>query len=217
MKKVFISERANERLERYLTGRGKTVVKIKAQNNVYDAISTHPDIYMCKITDKDGQRLIRACSGEPGFLYPDCISFNALCLDRYFVHNLKYTDERLMNAAKAAGKIMVNVHQGYTKCAVAVVNGSAVITSDNGIASVLEKLGDVSVLRVKPGFVLLPGFDYGFIGGASGRVDDELVFSGNLSEHPDFEAIRDFTELHGVKLKYFPEYPLEDIGSIIEE
>ena len=72
------------------------------------------------------------------------------------------------------------------------------------------------MLLIRPGYISLPGFSYGFIGGASGRVGDEMIFSGNVAAHPDFEAIRSFVEEHGAKLKYFPEYELTDIGSIIE-
>ena len=119
-------------------------------------------------------------------------------------------------AAKAAGKIPVDVRQGYARCSSAVVDGRSVITADPGIAAALMKLGDVDVLTVEPGHVLLPGFDYGFIGGASGRVGDELIFSGDLSAHPDFRAIEAFADQRGVRLKCFPEFPLTDIGSIIE-
>ena len=217
MAKVYISERANGRLARYLAEKGREVVYVRAASNVYAAVSAHPDIYMCAITDGTERRIIRARVQEPGFAYPDCIAFNALCLDKYFVHNLRYTDARLLNAAVAAGKQTVNVRQGYTKCSAVVVDGESVITADNGLAAALEALGDVNVLRIQPGYVSLPGHSYGFLGGASGRVDDELVFSGDLSVHPDFAAICDFVQKRGVKLKYFPEYPLEDIGSIIED
>jgi len=76
---------------------------------------------------------------------------------------------------------------------------------------------DVEVLTVREGHVLLPGFDTGFIGGASGRVGDEIIFNGDLSAHPDFEKIRDFIQCRGLKVRYFPGLPLTDIGSIIEE
>ena len=61
----------------------------------------------------------------------------------------------------------------------------------------------------------LPGYDTGFLGGTSGRVGDEIVFNGDLSAHPDFEAIKDFIRSRGLQIKYFESYPLRDIGSII--
>jgi hypothetical protein len=71
-------------------------------------------------------------------------------------------------------------------------------------------------LKVQGGGVLLPGFDTGFIGGCSGRVGNELIFNGNLEKHPDFERIRNFVTSKNVKLKYFTDYELCDIGSILE-
>jgi len=171
---------------------------------------------MCAIAGASGQTLVSARPGELGHDYPECAAFCALCLDRYFVHNLGITNPRLLAAAKAAGKTPVDVRQGYARCSCAAVDGRSVITADPGIAAALDALGDVDVLTVAPGHVLLPGFEYGFIGGASGRVGDELVFSGDLSAHPDFEAIEAFVTSRGVRLRYFPEFPLTDIGSIIE-
>jgi len=216
VKTIYVSERADERLLEYLRTLGREVRKVPASALVYDAVSAHPDIYMCALKTENSNVLIKAQPGELGYEYPACAAFNAVCLDKYFVHCLKYTNTRLLKAAENAGKIPVNVRQGYTKCSCTVVDGHSVITADPGIAACLERLGGVDVLRIRPGYVSLPGFDYGFLGGASGRVGDELIFSGDLSAHPDFGVISDFIKAHGVQLRYFPEYPLEDIGSIIE-
>ena len=210
---VYVSAEADGRLLEHLRNTGADVVCVGPTDEVYGAIDSHPDIRMCAVT---GSQLITARPGELGRGYPACAAFCALCLDRYFVHNLKITNPRLLEAAKAAGKIPVDVRQGYARCSSAVVDGRSVITADPGIAAALVKLGDVDVLTVEPGHVLLLGFDYGFIGGASGRLGDELVFSGDLSAHPDFRAIEAFADQRGVRLKYFPEFPLTDIGSIIE-
>lgn len=210
---VYVSAEADGRLLTYLRDTGADVVCTGPTDEVYGAIATHPDIRMCALTDR---LLIKTRPGELGRDYPGCAAFCALCLDRYFIHNLKITDPRLLEAARKAGKTLVDVKQGYSRCSSSVVDGRSVITADPGIAAALEKLGDVDVLTVTPGHVLLPGFDHGFIGGASGRVGDELVFSGDLSAHPDFAAIGKFAEERGVRLRYFPEFPLTDIGSIIE-
>ena len=39
--------------------------------------------------------------------------------------------------------------------------------------------------------------------------------NGNLAKHPDFAQIVDFVESHGLTPKWFPEYQLTDIGSIL--
>ena len=210
---VYFSAEEDGRLLTYLRSTGADVVCVEPTEEVYGAINTHPDIRMCAVTERI---LVRARPSELGRVYPESAAFCALCLDRYFIHNLKITEPRLLDAAREAGKTLVDVKQGYARCSSAAVDGRSVITADPGIAAALEKLGDVDVLTVTPGHVLLPGFDHGFIGGASGRVGDELVFSGDLSAHPDFAAIGRFAEERGVRIRYFPEFPLTDIGSIIE-
>ena len=210
---VYVSAEADGRLLEYLRDTGADVVCVGPTDEVYGAINSHPDIRMCAVTDR---RLIKARPGELGREYPECAAFCALCLDRYFIHNLKITDPRLLEAAKEAGKTPVDVRQGYARCSSAVVDGRSVITADPGIAAALRKLGDVDVLTVTEGHVLLTGFDHGFIGGASGRVGDELIFNGDLSAHPDHCAIEKFAAERGIRIRYFPEFPLTDIGSIIE-
>jgi hypothetical protein len=120
-----------------------------------------------------------------------------------------------LDEARRLDKKMINVHQGYTKCNMAVVDDNAAITSDEGIAKALEKT-DIDILVVEPKNILLRKQEYGFIGGASGRVGNEMIFHGNLSAHPDFNKISGFLVKYDCKLKYFEEFELEDIGSIIE-
>ena len=73
----------------------------------------------------------------------------------------------------------------------------------------------MDVLTVTAGHVVLPGYDTGFIGGASGRIGDTVYFNGDLTAHPDFESIVRFIEDRGLKVKWFEDWPLTDTGSII--
>ena len=110
---------------------------------------------------------------------------------------------------------LINVKQGYTKCNCVVVDGHSIITSDQGIIGTLKKYPDIDVLPICQGFVSLDGFEYGFLGGASGRVGDEIIFNGDLSAHPDYDSIGRFIASRHLQLKFFPEYPLTDVGSIL--
>jgi len=131
------------------------------------------------------------------------------------MHNAKHTDPVILNKAKELGLESIHVKQGYTKCSLVILDDNAAITSDKGLAAALKKYG-IDILLITHGHVNLPGFPYGFLGGASGKVDDEIIFNGNLSAHPDFEKIKDFICQRGLKVTWFEEYPLEDIGSIIQ-
>lgn len=205
---VLISKNADIRLVNTF----HDVILVDKTAPVYDAVSCHPDIYYCRLPNGS---VIKAQTNEIGNSYPENIGFNAVCLDKYFIHNLKYTNPRLRQCAENLGLVPVNVKQGYTKCSCVVVDGSSIITSDNGIYRTLSALDDVNVLKIRQGYVNLNGFEYGFLGGASGRVGETLYFSGDITKHPDFEMIRAFCEKRNTDIKWF-DFPLDDIGSIIE-
>ena len=206
---IHISETANDILKnafpdtRIFTRQGRT----------YGAVDAHPDMYMCAF--RDGT-VDHADLSEIGENYPQNIAYNAVCLDKYFIHNLKYTSPKLLNEAQDHGLIPVNVRQGYTKCSCVVVNGNSIITSDEGIYKTLSTVEDIDVLKIREGHVNLDGFAYGFLGGTSGLVGNELVFAGNITKHPDYAKIYEFCMSKNVKIRYF-DFPLQDIGSIIEE
>jgi len=211
MSKLYISQDANPLLKEYLSGINHMIVEIKSSNQVYESISSHPDIFMCKINGK-----MIMSENDLGYSYPDNVKYNGVQIGKYFIHNLNYTASKLMYAVKASNLKPVHVTQGYTKCNIVAVNENSIITSDEGIKKALVPLG-LEVLLISVGSVNLKGFSYGFLGGSSGRVGDSIIFNGNLSEHPDYLKISDFILSRGLKLKYFKEYELEDIGSIIEE
>jgi len=212
MNKAYLSEQANPILVEYLKNLGYEISFVSATSHTYFPVNSHPDIYLCKI----GFR--KVFYGKPellGFNYPDNCIYNAVFMGKYFIHNLNYTAKELLLYARRAGKELINVSQGYTKCNMAVVSDNAAITSDEGIAKALEQT-DIDLLVVTPGHVILKGFPSGFIGGASGKVGNKMIFHGDLSSHPDFNRIQGFVEKHHCKLVYFEQFELEDIGSIIE-
>ena len=107
------------------------------------------------------------------------------------------------------------VKQGYAKCSTVLVNEQACITADTSIAAAVKQCG-LDALQIRPGFVELPGYPYGFLGGASGKLSpDVLAFAGNLDTHPDAEAIRGFLLNHHVSALSLQEGPLLDLGGIL--
>ena len=215
MSKLFISQETNKKLIDYLTSKGYQLEFIASDGIVDDAISSHPDIFLCKMGVDDNAPIFFAENSDLGKDYPKDIAFNAACTGKYFIHNLANTNERLLLAAKAMDMVLVDVKQGYTKCSIAIVDWNAIITYDEGIAQACEKIRGMDVLKISPGFVRLDGYDTGFIGGTSGRIGDEIVFNGDLSAHPDFQRIVKFVEDRGLTCKWFEGYPLTDIGSIL--
>ena len=115
----------------------------------------------------------------------------------------------------ARGLRILPVRQGYTACAVAVLDKQCAITSDLGIARHLEKNG-FTVLRIQPGFIQLPGYGAGFIGGCCGKLaPDLLAVTGHLESHPDGQRMRDFIQKRGIAVWELTDGPLLDVGGVL--
>ena len=214
MNTVYISKNANRILIEYLQSSGFDPSPVEGPNHIRTGISTHPDIYYCKLGISDDSPVFIGDSRKVAEKYPADIIYNAACSGKYFIHNLKYTDPALLKAAEASGMTLVNTRQGYSKCSTAVIDENSFITSDEAIALPLKAAG-ADVLLISKGHIRLRDYDTGFIGGTCGRIGSTMVFNGNLEAHPDFIAIKSFIEEKGLSLKFFSEYDLEDIGSII--
>lgn len=217
MSTIYLSDKTNKLLLNYLKHLGHHLVLIKDTGLVYPEVATHADIYMCKLGAEPESPIFRGGIDDTlclGYRYPENVKYNAVCIGNYFIHNLNYTSPMLLEKIKESGFKTIQVKQGYTKCNLVVINKHAAITSDEGIYNHIKH--HVNVLLIQPGHVKLDKFPYGFLGGTSGRVGNEIIFNGNLKAHPDFKKISDFIAVQNLEIKYFEEYPLEDIGSIIE-
>jgi hypothetical protein len=67
---------------------------------------------------------------------------------------------------------------------------------------------------ITPGYIDLPGYNYGFIGGASGEFNNTVFFSGRIDHHPDFDMIRNFIINKEKSIINLSESRAVDIGSI---
>ena len=96
------------------------------------------------------------------------------------------------------------VGQGYTRCSACVLGENAIITADPSISEAAERAG-LDVLRIQPGHISLPGYEYGFIGGCTGLLGPGLLgVCGCLENHPDGGRMLDFAEAHGVRVLTIP-------------
>lgn len=222
-KQVILSADSPAGLAECLTSQGYDTVSFSAAEIVSPYLSKHPDMFMCKMGADDDAPVISyhddEQNGYPGFRplsaeYPGDIAYNAACSGRFLIHNLQYTAPHIIESAEKSGMTMINVRQGYAKCSTVIVDEMSIITYDRGIAKACTAAG-MDVLTIRPGHIVLPGFDTGFIGGTSGRAGDTIYFNGNLSEHPDCKDIIDFIEDRGLSVRFFEEWPLTDIGSVI--
>lgn len=225
----FVDYRLTEKQMHLLSNEGLNIIKIPKSNNLYDAISGHPDIQLNIINSK---KIILAknsnlsleilnkhhiefeySSKELEEKYPKNIFLNAVNLKNFFIHNLKFTDKNLLK--HVSDKELINIKQGYSKCSIAIVNNNALITSDLGIYNALKKY-PIDVLLIPTGDIVLPGLSYGFIGGTCGLIsEDKMAFLGNLKNHSYGNDIKNFLFKHNVEPIYLDEGKLIDRGSIL--
>lgn len=238
MEYILIDKRMRNVEKNMLKYLGYKLVPIETSNNVYAEISSHVDIFTTKIGDtlivekskyddlvfmlKDTEYNIISGKENVEMKYPNDIKYNVCIIGNYAVHNFKYTDKVVLKELKENGYELINVEQGYTNCSVAVIDESSVITTDRKIS---EKLiaNNISVLLLDytPDIKLKDEYgNYsnmnGFIGGAIGRVDNNIIVFGDLNKIDRENKIRDFIKIRNLKLIDFKDLDVIDYGGIVE-
>ena len=148
--------------------------------------------------------------------YPLDAQFNCCIIGKHVIHNPKTASPDIVDyLTKKADIKKIICRQGYSRCAVCVVDRHSIITADRGIAAAARANG-LQVLLIRPGHIRLEGFAYGFIGGAAFKLtSDQLAFTGRLDAHPDSDAILSFLAERSVEPLYLTEEPVFDMGSAI--
>lgn len=147
--------------------------------------------------------------------YPGDCPYNCVIIGKRLLCNTETVDQSLLRYCTNNRFEIIHTEQGYTKCSTCIVGDEAVITSDLSIYTALK--GKVDLLPVEIGHIELPGYQYGFIGGATGLIDkNKLAFAGDLSLHPSYERICAFLSNHHVEpVSLLPGEALRDVGSIL--
>ncbi|MBE7053339.1 MAG: hypothetical protein E7391_03590 [Ruminococcaceae bacterium] len=142
--------------------------------------------------------------------YPRDIAYNIIRVGNKCLCNLKYTDKKILENINCK---MININQGYAKCSICQVDDNSVITSDDGIEKVCKE-NRIDVLKIEKSQIELKPYDYGFIGGASLKLNkDEILFFGDITKHSDYHNIKEFCDKKNIKIKYFDFENLIDFGS----
>ena len=146
--------------------------------------------------------------------YPHDVKFNAAIVGNTLICNKKNVSQLILAEADKNNYPIINVPQGYTKCSTCVVSDNAIITADRPIYDACIAHG-IDALLIDEGNIDLPGYDYGFIGGASGIFDDSVYFCGDISKHPNGKEIIEFCQEHGKTAISLSDQRLFDIGTIL--
>ncbi len=219
MSRIHISDNAFPELTDTLAEEGHQICFSGRKYAVSEPINSHPDIYMCKLGTSPKSPVFKGNADLLGPEYPSDVLYNAVVTEKFMICNTATVSPDLMQAAMDLYPDMKVIHvaQGYTKCNVVVVDETHFITEDEGIHKALCAAYGAECLLISSGHVELPGYKRGFIGGASGRIGDEIWFNGDLNTHPDTENIVSFICGCGLTACWITDRPLTDIGSIIEE
>ena len=214
-------EESAEKLKKY-----GQVVRTKANTRVLRGLDTHPDILVHPlpsgnlVVDRDNYDYYKEIFPNKKIIpshssltekYPGDILLNAFAFKKIFIHNLKHTDQVILDYYKRAGYDLVNIKQGYTKCS-CLVTEDFVITSDGGI---YESLRDfIPIYKIDHGQIKLQNFNYGFIGGTSGVLGKKIFFTGDFSHHSSHEEILKIVSKYDYEIEILSKDPIEDFGSI---
>ena len=228
LNRVLVSEKIGTESLQSLKNLGIEPIFAFVSNRVMSEISHHADItiahlgknrFICSPDSysyyKDiltGADLI--CGPyDLGKIYPNDVYYNITALKDYIFAYKNQIEILKMN--NPMSQKILKANQGYTKCNICVVDDNAIITSDISIYNEAKK-NDIDVLLIKSGEIELDGFDYGFIGGATGKLSKNiLALNGELKTHSDADNIKAFCKNYGVDIYELKKGDICDIGSIL--
>ncbi len=227
--RVLIDFRTDLETIKELNRIGYSVYKTTPVNSLYEEVKGHADMQIHFINSKaicapetynyynmlnfDGIELIKGSKPlKP--TYPDDVLYNVCNIGKYVISRPLCTAIEIFSEYRSLKKEFLNARQGYAKCSICVVNENSAITADNGMYKLLKSNG-INVLKIKEGYVSLYNMK-GFIGGASGLINNILYFNGDIKTHPDYENIKSFCNNVGVDIYSLNKGPLIDIGTIMQ-
>ena len=229
-KKVIIDNRMRQIEKQKLQNMGYEIIEIQTSPNVYTEISSHVDIFACKIENEiiveptqNINNISNKIYGKDKVLsqYPFDIKYNVCIIGNKAIHNLKYTDEILKKELFNKGFKLINTTQGYTNCSISVIDDRSAIVTDKGLNKILQKNGiDTLYLSNELDIKLLNGKQYsnkrGFIGGCISRINNKIIVFGELKKIDSENKIREFIKKRNLEIIEFCGLDVIDYGGLIE-
>ena len=229
MKYLIIDERMRVIEKETLKKLGFELKEIKQNKEIYTEISSHVDIFTCKIGNKlivepsqyDNLKIGEKGSEKIENKYPYDIKYNVFTIDKKAIHNFQYTDRKIIETLKNQNYELINTVQGYTNCSIALIDDNSVIVTDKGLCKILEKHGiEVLYITDELDIKLLNEDGYsnrkGFIGGTIARIDNKIVVFGDLNKIDKENKIRKFIESKGIEIIDFKDLDVIDYGGVVE-
>jgi len=192
----------------------------------YEAISSHPDVYLCAMHDqvivapnapktlfesleKNGISWKKGYNSV-GIKYPETALYNAVATEHLLIANKHFSDKRILQST--GSRTFVHVNQAYVRCNLLMLGNQFAITSDHGIFKALSPY--CRLLEISPKGIQLPGFAHGFLGGCMGACNNQVFISGSLWHHPEGIKLKTFINQAGFDVEELFDGPLLDVGGI---
>lgn len=218
------------------------VIPLPPDPDLPEPVAAHPDMILCEVSGtlffsrryaETYPALIREIAEKSGKtvllsdaprspVYPEDAGCNAFVWERedgnpLLVGRLDILFPEIPQKAREAGIRAVHVRQGYAACS-SLPLPSVLLTSDWGITRALRPYSD-AVVWVPSDGILLPGYDQGFLGGASGVLRGEegaeVFFFGDPSCMEYAETLSRMLDAAGADFHLLAEdHPLTDRGGI---
>lgn len=206
------------------------VIWFETKDICYESISGHPDIFFCQIAntlvvapncpqvfiEQLHQHKVNFVFGytNVGAKFPETVSYNALANSKYLIHNLKYTDKKILELADLHKLEKVNVNQAYTRCTSIALDNNQVISSDEQISKKLRSLG-FEMLEIKTQNIKIGTFNYGFIGGCAGTFNNNIVFTARINKLELQNELILFCNKHNYQIIELNSNDLYDGGGLV--
>lgn len=163
------------------------------------------------LLEKLGYRIIVNDNLRPGYKTESWLNY--ILNNKYFIFNPKTAEKPDKEFIKVQKEIKVN--QGYTGCSTVCVTEDAYITDDENIYKTLTD-NNIDCLYIGKGDIELEGYDYGFIGGASVKLNEkEILFFGDIKNKEDKNKISEFLKKYCMQPIFIEGKKLKDIGSAL--
>ncbi len=226
--KYCIVDTSDKQITETLTQLGYQCIDVIPSGRVSPPICRHTDVLYKKLDNttiiasacqrpnfpllkKLGYRIIINDKLKPGYKTESLLNY--VINNKYFIFNPKTAerpDKEFLTVQKE-----INVNQGYTGCSTICVNDDAYITDDENIYKTLAD-NNIDCLLIGKGDIELEGYDYGFIGGASVKLNEnEILFFGDIKNKEDKNRISEFMKKYNVQPIFIEGKKLKDIGSAL--
>lgn len=216
----------HEKVIEKLTKKGIRCIVLENNENIEHSVRNHADMSAYKLSDgriildkrqkkaaeelqKIGVSVVFTEENISG-AYPADVLLNAARIGKTVICNEKFISREIISDSED----IISVRQGYAKCSICEVCDRAFITDDKGIYEKCRERFDI--LLIEKGDIILEGQSYGFIGGASAKIGEKIIFFGSLDTHCDGEIIKAFLKKHNVVFECLSDDNLTDIGSAVQ-